>query len=931
MNSPTSTFTVTASNVCTATTTSNLRWTVTNGICTKIDNTIITFIGGDPVNAGSDQTVGCGTAVTLAASCPGASPQAGQWTTVSGPTSPIFSNSTSPTSTASNLIVGTYVLRWTVNGPCVSGFDDVTITVNPIPTPVISAGSNQTVTCASSASLSGTAIVAPQQGVWSIVSGPPGGGFLSNPNVSNPTLSGLQLGTYVLQYQIYGPCYTATANVTVTVNSNVGATPANAGSSLSYCTGSIPAPIGLSGNVPNAGETGLWTQTAGTTVTINNPTSPNATVSGISAVGTYTFRWTISRGTCTSQNNMNIVITSAPTVSAGPDQTLGCNATTATLAPTPTGGSWLFISGPAAASVSGNNASGMSTGGIYVFRYSLTTGCGVISDFMNVFASKTPSLSNAGTDQNLACNVTSTFLAGNTPTGGATGKWSVISGPNVPTFADVTLNTTGITGLIPGLYILRWTLNNGFVCPSSKDDVLVKVVSTLPTTAAAGTDVSSCYGMPVFMSASTPLNTETGTWTKISGPAGAVITSPNSPTTSITGLIASSAYTFRWTITNACGTTFDDVVITTTNVQGPTTPNAGIDKCVAVNTVNMTGNTPSVGTGTWTKIAGPSATITSPSSPTTSINLTGGNGNYQFVWTITSGTCPSLSDTVAVTSGGAPTTANAGIDQTVCGFTTTLAGNTPVSGTGLWTMSAGNGGAVITTPTSPTSTVTGLTPGVYNFTWTIINGVCGSSSDNVDIIVSQPPSLAAGGLDVTGCGNGPFSLAATAPAIGTGAWSVVSGNATFANTASPTSTVSPTTPVTTVRWTVTGGPGCTANTDDVVITTVPTANAGTNQSVCNASVVNLNASSPGAGTGAWSQTSGPAGATIANTSINTTSVSGLVAPGTYPKLQLFAYNFLITNFLFFFIIRLSTTDFLRMAVYLFLVEGIIDLFLLITD
>ena len=879
VNSPTSTFTVTAGNVCTNTTTSTLRWTVANGTCTKADDAIITFIGGDPVNAGPDQTANCGTAVTLAASCPGANPQAGQWTTVSGPTTPTFSNAASPTAVATNLIVGTYVLRWTVNGACVSGFDDMTITVNSIATPTISAGSNQTVTCGSNATLGGTTFVAPQQAQWSVVSGP-GGGFFNNPNVSNPTISGLQLGTYTLQYTIFGPCFTATANVTLTVNSNVPATTANAGSNLNYCQGAIPAPIGLSGNVPNTGETGLWTQTAGTTVTINTPTSPNATVSGISAAGTYTFRWTISRGACTSQNSMSITITTAPTVSAGADQTLACNATTATLNGTPAGGNWNFVSGPATPVVSGSNVTAMSTGGTYIFQYSLSTGCGTISDVVNIFVSKTPVLTNAGTDQNLACNVISTFLAGNTPTGGGTGTWSVLNGPNVPTIANVNLNTTGVTNLVPGVYNFRWTINNGFTCPPNFDDVKVVSISGTPTTANAGIDKTVCYGTPATMTGNTPANNETGTWTKISGPAGSVITNGNNPTTTITGLIASSTYTFRWTIANACGSTFDEVIVSTTNTQGPTIPNAGIDKCVAVNTVAMTGNAPTTGTGLWSQVSGPSATITTPASPTTNINLTGGNAIYQFVWTISGATCASLKDTVVVTFGGVPTTANAGADQSVCDYVATLAGNTPTVGTGLWTMTAGNGGAVITTPTSPTSGITGLTPGFYTFRWTITNGTCGNSFDDVNLQISQPPSPANAGADVAGCGTAAFALAAIVPAVGAGVWSVVSGNATFSNVNSATSTVTPTTPVTVVRWTVTGGPGCAATFDEATVTTVPTANAGSSQSVCNAATINLNASSAGAGSGAWSQTAGAA-TTIATPSNNATSVSGLAAPGTY--------------------------------------------------
>ncbi|MCB9016960.1 MAG: HYR domain-containing protein, partial [Lentimicrobiaceae bacterium] len=74
----------------------------------------------------------------------------------------------------------------------------------------------------------------------------------------------------------------------------------------------------------------------------------------------------------------------------------------------------------------------------------------------------------AGSDQSL-CNATSTTLAGNNPAPG-TGVWTLISGPNVPAITTPTAYNTTVTGMIPGTYVLRWTINNG-VCASTSDDV----------------------------------------------------------------------------------------------------------------------------------------------------------------------------------------------------------------------------------------------------------------------------------------------------------------------------------------------------------------------------------------------------------------------------------------------------------------------------
>jgi hypothetical protein len=53
----------------------------------------------------------------------------------------------------------------------------------------------------------------------------------------------------------------------------------------------------------------------------------------------------------------------------------------------------------------------------------------------------------------------------------------------------------------------------------------------------------------------------TGTWTVVSGAAS--ITSPNSPTSSVTGLAVNATTTLRWTVTVGCATAFSDVTITT--------------------------------------------------------------------------------------------------------------------------------------------------------------------------------------------------------------------------------------------------------------------------------------------------------------------------------------------------------------------------------
>ncbi len=132
--------------------------------------------------------------------------------------------------------------------------------------------------------------------------------------------------------------------------------------------------------------------------------------------------------------------------------------------------------------------------------------------------------------------------------------------------------------------------------------------------------------------------------------------------------------------------------------------------------------------------------------PQAQINITSGDvpytlptttsGTYQLTaFTYNSGSDVGVVDPTEVEVYDNPTTADAGLDQSLCGATsTTLDGNTPTTGTGLWTIISGTGGTVVT-PTSPTSTFNGTNGTTYTLRWTITNGGCESSDD---VIIDFP-------------------------------------------------------------------------------------------------------------------------------------------------------------------------------------------------
>jgi hypothetical protein len=105
------------------------------------------------------------------------------------------------------------------------------------------------------------------------------------------------------------------------------------------------------------------------------------------------------------------------------------------------------------------------------------------------------------------------------------------------------------------------------------------------------------------------------------------------------------------------------------------------------------------------------------------------------------GTCNTtacVSTSVAVHTN---TVANAGPDQAICGTSTNLAANTSANGSGTWSVIGGSG--TFANASSPTTSVSGLAVGPNTFRWTLSNGACPTSQDDVVITRDNtPPTIA---------------------------------------------------------------------------------------------------------------------------------------------------------------------------------------------
>ncbi|HOY18426.1 MAG TPA: SdrD B-like domain-containing protein, partial [Haliscomenobacter sp.] len=732
-------------------------------------------------------------------------------------------------------------------------------------------------------------------GEWTVVSGPnlP---TIANPGANNTQISNLIEGTYVFRWSVAGPCANGEDLVTITIPPPTsGITVASVLSGdQTFCD--VRTSAVLQGSIPiYSNETVTWVQTGGPlSAMIDNPNSPVTNITGLDGTSTYTFSYTIYNPVtgCSSTASVTLRFAMNATLDIISDNLfLNCGQTSVPINYSNAGPGavqWRIISGPAMISTAFQDAgpspftvSNLLVAGTYMIELRKNTpvgaSCLTAADQVRVVVSRDAVLANAGTDQMLPCNILMANLAGNTPFTG-TGSWSQVSGPAMAVIADIYNPQSPVNFPVIGGYIFRWTITGGPFCDPAEDDVLIRVTNTVPTTADAGANQLVCSGTPVYLSANTPLMNEVGTWS-VSPSAGVVFSDVHAPHATVTGLAANTAYTFTWTIQNACGTSADNVGITTNNTPGPDVANAGLDRCLPAGTISITlaGNNPAVGTGLWTKASGPTATIISPMVYNTNVNLSG-NGVYVFVWANLNSGCSSTTDTVIITISNPVSIAAAGPDQQLCSSSAEMTANTPTIGTGTWTQLSGPGGAIITAPNGPNTTITGLVEGVYQFVWTIANGAC-SDKDTVKLLVSTPPTSAFAGNDQTICGTTSATLAANAVASGT--WTVFSGPNTpiFSNTMSPTTTVSGLVfGVYVFQWNSQGGPFCPIETDQVQVTVYPTANAGADQSYCE-EVMDVSLIGSVASTGTWTQTSGPS-AIITTTSANSATASGLT-PGIY--------------------------------------------------
>ncbi len=761
------------------------------------DQITITILNTSRANAGIDRVMCPGTG-NLSGNAPGTG-ETGSWSFVQNNGNFVINNSASPTSSFSTLNSngGTSILRWTIsNTNGCSSSDDVTFVNYGGVTPVRTQDSITLSPCYSV--FTGTGLygsfagkgVGGQSGSWNILSGP-NMPSLSNTNSDSAYASGLIQGVYFFEYVVSGPCANGRDTLKVTVPPPLGALSPSGGFALFLCD--RPTSYVLNGAPPiYINDSCRWSQISGPTAVTFNPTNTaSTTVSGLSgkARDVYQFSYLMSNPVtgCIQNNLVSLTYVDTPTISAFSDRILPCNQDTAIIRYNDTGGRTTTVfqmSGPS--STIGNGLfidsiskfirlSDLNQSGLYTYRIRRSAGvgqaCTNVETFINVIVSRQPGTANAGSSQRLNCNVDTTELAGNIPTEGS-GNWYQNYGPSVSQIDDTTNNITAVRNLIAGRYQYRWIINGGQACNPTQDDVTVFVADSVPVAAAGGADQTICFLSRLYLTGNQPGSNSFGVW-HVLPDSGVVFSDSTAYNSTVTGLDSNRTYRFVWKVYNSCGFSTDTVDVSVNSNVAALPANAGSDACLPDTTsiFFLQGNTPWPGSGQWSKVFGPSDSIANDTVYNSAV-YPSGPGHYAYEWRIGNGICASGFDTVFISIGDTVTPAFAGANKDTCSNHLVLRGNNPVNGTGLWSLQIGRINGNMLYPDSFQTEVLNLSQGTYIYRWTISNGACGSSFDDVKINIANPTTVPLTQQGQVWCNPATITINANRITKGIGYWSL---------------------------------------------------------------------------------------------------------------------------------------------------------------
>ncbi len=656
-------------------------------------------------------TVCAGSLAILTASG-GPSPTSYSWSPATG-----LNTTTGSTVAATPSVISIYTVMGTHSG-C-SATATSTVTVNPTPTVTVNnaticRGTTATLTANGAATYSWTPATGLSSTSTSVV--------IASPTVTTTyTIIGTSGGctSFTTSTVTINP----TPTVTVTVNSatictgNSATLTASGANTYTWNTSATGATISPSPTVTtnytvtgtdinNCKNTATSTLTVNPlpVITVNNATICIGATTTLTANGATNYTWSPSSGLPTNNTvTASPLTTTVYTVTGTTGSCLGTTTCMVTVNPLPT----ITINSP---TICKGNTATLTANGANTYTWNTSATGPTITSSPTV----TTNYTVAGTDiHNCKNTATSTVTVNPLPI-------ITVNNATVCRGSSATLTASGAN---------TYTWNTSAISPTITPSPTVNTTYTV-----TGTNANNCRNTATSAVVVNPLPTITVNNATICKGTSATLTANGANTyiwnTSTTGatISPSPTITTNYTIT---GTDMNGCVNSTVAIVNvkptPTVAATGSSSVCVGQPIKLFGNAISGATYQWN---GPNG-FTASSHTATITNATELNvGTYTL--SITLSGC-SATNTIAVSVDSMPTIAHAGIDTTIYNSSISLNGNVPLIGSGIWSVFSGSGTFV--NNNSANTQVSNLQTGQNILQWTISNGACPVSFDDVIITV----------------------------------------------------------------------------------------------------------------------------------------------------------------------------------------------------
>ncbi len=715
--------------------------------------------------------------------------------------------------------------------------------------------------------------------------------------------------TLTLTASAISPCQVASSDTKILV---IQKTPqANAGNDATICETNTHT---LNGEIVNAANS-IWSTSGDGTFSSTNTLTPVYTPGANDIIaGNVTLTLTasaISPCQVASSDTKTLVIQKLPQANAGSDATI-CQTSTIVLAGSASNaGNVLWSTSGDGSFSSASSLAPVYTPGINDINSGLVTltltasaiaPCQVASSDSKILVIQKAPFANSGNDATI-CQTETHTLSGNASNYSNILWTSSGNGTFTSTSSLTTVYTPGSSDINNGTVTLTLTAVAISPCAVSAADTKTLIIQKLPTV-NAGADATICQTATHTLSG-TAANQSAVQWTtsgngtfSSSNSLATVYTPGNTDITngSVTLTLSAAAI-------SPCTLSMTDTKILT--IQKSPQANAGTDATLCQSsTHSLSGVASNYSSVLWTTSGNgtfsATNTLTSVYTPG-SADITNGTVTLTLTASAISPCLLASADTKIITIQKSPT-ANAGSDASICQNSTASLTGTAQNYSGLLWTTSGNGtfssSSTLSTIYTPGSTDINNGNVSLTLTATAISPCTLSFADTKILTIRKSPQANAG-ADATLCQTSTHSLSGVASNYSSVLWTT-SGNGTFSSTNTLTSVYTPgsadiTNGTVILTLTASAISPCVvaaADTKMIAIQKSPTANAGSDASICQNSTASLTGSAQNysallwttAGDGTFSSTGSltsvytPGNADIFNGNVTLTLTAAAISP-----------------------------------------------------